>query len=89
MNSETTKKRKRDGGGEEGSGGGAVVATVKFNVGGKHFEVSRALIDEHSDTMLGGWCRTPGMMTQRKKYSSTEMVTSFPMCWTIFAMGGE
>jgi len=27
--------------------------TVKFNVGGKHFEVSRALIDRHSDTMLG------------------------------------
>ena len=27
-------------------------ATVKFNVGGKHFEVSRALIDEHADSML-------------------------------------
>jgi hypothetical protein len=29
-----------------------MVETVKFNVGGKHFEVSRALIDEHPDTML-------------------------------------
>ena len=28
-------------------------ATVKFNVGGKHFEVSRALIDGHAeDTVL-------------------------------------
>ena len=28
--------------------------TVKFNVGGKHYEVSRALIDEHcSETVLG------------------------------------
>ena len=26
---------------------------MKFNVGGRHFEVSRALIDSHSDTMLG------------------------------------
>ena len=31
----------------------AEINTVKFNVGGKHFEVSRALIDGHSDTMLG------------------------------------
>ena len=57
MSSETAKKRKMDGGGggEDGSCRGAVVATVvKFNVGGKHFEVSRALIDEqNSDTMLG------------------------------------
>ena len=30
-----------------------MVDTVKFNVGGRHFEVSRALIDAHSDTMLG------------------------------------
>ncbi len=30
-----------------------MVETVKFNVGGKHYEVSRALIDAHSDTMLG------------------------------------
>jgi hypothetical protein len=29
-----------------------MVETVKFNVGGKHFEVSRALIVEHPDTML-------------------------------------
>ncbi|KAL7548394.1 hypothetical protein ACHAWF_016834, partial [Thalassiosira exigua] len=29
-----------------------MAATVKLNVGGKHFEVSRALIDEHSNTML-------------------------------------
>ncbi|KAL7531970.1 hypothetical protein ACHAXR_004344 [Thalassiosira sp. AJA248-18] len=39
--------------------------TVKFNVGGKHFEVSRALIDAHSDTMLGRlvsdiWNEDPG-----------------------------
>ena len=27
--------------------------TVKFNVGGRHFEVSRALIEGHSDTVLG------------------------------------
>mmetsp|Transcript_17493 Transcript_17493/g.28315 ORF Transcript_17493/g.28315 Transcript_17493/m.28315 type:complete len:202 (+) Transcript_17493:1030-1635(+) len=27
--------------------------TVRFNVGGRHFEVSRALISQHSDTMLG------------------------------------
>ena len=27
--------------------------TVKFNVGGRHFEVSRALIDGHSETVLG------------------------------------
>ena len=27
--------------------------TVKFNVGGRHFEVSRALIDSHLDTVLG------------------------------------
>ena len=27
-------------------------ATVKFNVGGKNFEVSRALIDEHADYFL-------------------------------------
>ena len=27
--------------------------TVKFNVGGKLFEVSRDLINEHSDTVLG------------------------------------
>ncbi|KAL7548999.1 hypothetical protein ACHAWF_012264, partial [Thalassiosira exigua] len=30
-----------------------MAATVKLNVGGKHFEVSRALIDENSETMLG------------------------------------
>ena len=30
-----------------------MVDTVKFNVRGKHFEVSRALIDEHSGVMLG------------------------------------
>ncbi|KAL7525605.1 hypothetical protein ACHAXR_001076 [Thalassiosira sp. AJA248-18] len=40
-------------------------ATVKFNVGGKHFEVSRALIDAYSDTMLGRlvsdtWNEDPG-----------------------------
>lgn len=29
-----------------------MVDTVKFNVGGRHFEVSRALIDQHPDTML-------------------------------------
>ena len=27
--------------------------TIKFNVGGRHFEVSRDLIDTHSETMLG------------------------------------
>ena len=27
-------------------------ATVKFNVGGKHFEVSRALVDGHANTVL-------------------------------------
>jgi predicted metallo-beta-lactamase superfamily hydrolase len=27
--------------------------TVKFNVGGRHFKVSRALIEGHSDTVLG------------------------------------
>ncbi len=27
--------------------------TIKFNVGGKHFEVSRDLMEEHSETMLG------------------------------------
>jgi hypothetical protein len=27
--------------------------TVNFNVGGRHFEVSRALIDGHSETVLG------------------------------------
>ena len=27
--------------------------TVKFNVGGRHFEVSRALIVGHSETVLG------------------------------------
>jgi hypothetical protein len=27
--------------------------TIKFNVGGKHFEVSRDLIEAHSETMLG------------------------------------
>mmetsp|Transcript_13460 Transcript_13460/g.28554 ORF Transcript_13460/g.28554 Transcript_13460/m.28554 type:complete len:202 (+) Transcript_13460:102-707(+) len=27
--------------------------TVRFNVGGRHFEVSRALVDEHSNTVLG------------------------------------
>lgn len=26
---------------------------VKFNVGGKHFEVSRALIDSHAESVLG------------------------------------
>ena len=30
-----------------------MVDTVKFNVGGKHFEVSSALINEHSNTVLG------------------------------------
>lgn len=30
-----------------------MVNTVKFNVGGRIFEVSRDLIDRHSDTMLG------------------------------------
>ena len=30
-----------------------MIDTVKFNVGGRHFEVSRALVDEHSDTVLG------------------------------------
>ena len=29
-----------------------MVSTVKFNVGGKHFEVSRALIDANPDSML-------------------------------------
>ncbi len=28
-------------------------STIKFNVGGRHFEVSRDLIDTHSETMLG------------------------------------
>jgi hypothetical protein len=27
--------------------------TVKFNVGGRNFEVSRAIIDSHSESMLG------------------------------------
>ncbi len=27
--------------------------TIKFNVGGRHFEVSRALLDGHSETVLG------------------------------------
>mmetsp|Transcript_36927 Transcript_36927/g.62818 ORF Transcript_36927/g.62818 Transcript_36927/m.62818 type:complete len:202 (-) Transcript_36927:65-670(-) len=27
--------------------------TVRFNVGGRHFEVSRSLVDEHSNTVLG------------------------------------
>ena len=27
--------------------------TIKFNVGGKHFEVSRDLVEAHSETMLG------------------------------------
>ena len=27
--------------------------TIKFNVGGKHFEVSRDLMEKHSETMLG------------------------------------
>ena len=27
--------------------------TIKFNVGGKHFEVSRDLMEAHSETMLG------------------------------------
>ena len=26
---------------------------IKFNVGGKHFEVSRDLMEAHSETMLG------------------------------------
>ena len=30
-----------------------MVDTVKFNVGGRNFEVSRAVVDEHSDTVLG------------------------------------
>lgn len=39
--------------------------TVKFNVGGRHFEVSRALIDGHSETVLGKlvsetWNNDPG-----------------------------
>ena len=29
------------------------IDTVKFNVGGRHFEVSRALVDDYSDTVLG------------------------------------
>ncbi|KAL3789350.1 hypothetical protein HJC23_006504 [Cyclotella cryptica] len=29
-----------------------MVETVKFNVGGRHFEVSRALIEQNPDTML-------------------------------------
>ena len=42
-----------------------MVDTAKFNVGGRHFEVSRALVDEHSDTMLGKlvsdtWNEDPG-----------------------------
>ena len=28
-------------------------STIKFNVGGRHFEVSRDLIDTHAETMLG------------------------------------
>ena len=40
-------------------------ATVKFNVGGRHFEVSRALVDGHADTVLGRlasatWHADPG-----------------------------
>ena len=27
--------------------------TIKFNVGGKHFEISRDLLGGHSETMLG------------------------------------
>ena len=27
--------------------------TIKFNVGGRHFEVSRDLLEGHSETMLG------------------------------------
>ncbi|KAL9186339.1 hypothetical protein ACHAXT_005577 [Thalassiosira profunda] len=34
------------------AGDSAQPETVKFNVGGKHFEVARSLIDEHSETML-------------------------------------
>lgn len=30
-----------------------MMETVKFNVGGRHFEVSRGLIEEHSDSVLG------------------------------------
>ena len=30
-----------------------MVDTFKFDVGGRHFKVSRDLIDEHSETMLG------------------------------------
>ncbi|KAL7529259.1 hypothetical protein ACHAXR_004829 [Thalassiosira sp. AJA248-18] len=29
------------------------ISTIKFNVGGRHFEVSRALVDQHPDAMLG------------------------------------
>lgn len=29
------------------------IDTVKFNVGGRHFEVSRALVDDYSYTVLG------------------------------------
>ena len=29
-----------------------MVGTIKFNVGGRYFEVSRLLVDENPDTML-------------------------------------
>ena len=31
----------------------ATTNTIKFDVGGKHFEVSRDLLEAHSETMLG------------------------------------
>lgn len=42
-----------------------MVETVRLNVGGRRFEVSRAMIDEHSETMLGRlvsdtWNEDPG-----------------------------
>lgn len=65
-------------------------STIKFNVGGRHFEVSRDLIDTHSETMLGklvsdAWQKDP----EEEVFIDRDGNISLLMSLTIFGMGGK
>lgn len=64
-------------------------STIKFNVGGRHFEVSRDLIDTHSETMLRKLVSDAWQEDPRRRCLSIVTVISLLMSLTIFGMGGE
>jgi uncharacterized membrane protein len=63
--------------------------TLKFNVGGRHFEVSRALIHGHSKMVLGKLCPKTGTRIWTKPFSLIGAVIYLQTCWNIFAVEGE